>query len=815
MYAASWQRERRDWSWLDGGDESGLFRSTDGGDSWERLDNGLPTEDVGRVGVSVCTSRPDRVYSVLAGRSGGVFRSEDRGASWERVNAEVRTSQYYGQVRCDPGDPDRVYVLETGFWVSHDGGRTFTNEMQGKPVHVDHHALWIDPHDSDHLLLGNDGGVYLSRDRGAHWRFVDNLPITQFYEIGADLREPYYTVYGGTQDNNTFGAPSGTRNRAGVVNDDWFMTVGGDGFYARPDPGEPRIVYTEWQNGNLVRFDALTGERKSIKPADPSQCDEDPETDAPDCYRWNWSAPVEISVHDPATLYFGSQVLFRSRDRGDAWEVLSPDLTRALRYESPMNDFGTLRVIEESPRDPDVLVLGTDDGLVQITEDGGATWRRSEALPGVPEMALVRRVVLSAHDRDTLYVASSVHEYNDFTPYLSRSRDLGRSWQRLDGGMAPHSPIRAFAESPGTPGVLFVGTEHDLLVSLDDGAGWQSLRNNLPTVAIHDILVHPRQHDLIVGTHGRGIWILDDVRLLDGVAAGAAEPGLAVFEVRPALQMHRFDRGRRSRGSSFFAAANPPDGAIVDLAVPTPSVGAAGDDDALPAIELAVRDAAGQTVRHLGPAPQAGLQRLLWDLRHDPAWESPSDQGRTVPGPWVLPGEYLIELRVGSTSATQRVMVRADPAVRISPPDRTLWHATQLELAGLIGTLRDAGLAATWARDAVVAAAEALGDKPGAPEALGQRVGAAETEAREVADEIAALGRRVEGTYRAMRGVASRPTDVQLQAADQVGEELAELVRRINTLVIDEIPELGRRLDAAGVAWSPGRPVRMPGSGQP
>ncbi len=871
MYAAAWQRERVDWSWLPTGNDGGLFRSRNGGDTWEQLVNGLPLTDVGRVGVSICRSDPDTVYTIFEGPEGGVFRSDDRGASWERRSAQVRGSQYYAQIRCDPNDPDTVYVPQTQFLVSHDGGETFDNEMAGKPVHVDHHALWIDPANSNHLVLGNDGGIYLSRDRGDTWRFV-HLPITQYYEIGVGMQEPFYYVCGGTQDNNSHCGPSATRNTDGIVDDDWYVTTGGDGFYAQTDPTDPTIVYSESQNGGLIRLDTETGERKRIKPVDPQDLrvlateDESsgeqgdpapPETEQIDEFRWNWSAPLLISRWDPATIYFGAQTVLRSPNRGDTWKIISPDLTRALVYDNPMNDFGTIRVIAESPLREGLMAVGTDDGLVQITEDGGTTWSITEAMPGVPEMALVRRIVLSAHDAETIYVASSFHEYNDFTPYVMKSSDLGRSWEPITSNLPDGSPVRAFAEHPRNSNLLFVGTEHGVWATIDGGGNWISIKNNLPTVAVHDMLVHPRDNDLVIGTHGRGIWILDNINVLEGLSNEVLAEPAHLFAARPATQFRRFNRGRGNRGTTYFTAPNPPDGVMIDYWVAPDAVadsasegarvegggpeGSRGggrsersDSAASKPVELTIHDGSGRRIRRLqvpqGPGG-AGLRRIIWDMRYDPTWVAPAGQGDgrggggrggggqgTVQSPWVMPGPYEARLTVGDTVSTASIEIAGDPLIELSGVDRQYWHDLQVSLSRILATTRAATATARVIEDVLTQTSAAI--ETGAmirdlPADVRQRV---DRVTSEVNDVIGALG-RISGTagqaYNAVRSSTTTPTDEQIRLTEVAFERLGPQLEEIERLLGQEMPMISGLLDGLGVPWTMGRPVTLPDAARP
>jgi photosystem II stability/assembly factor-like uncharacterized protein len=614
VYAAAWHRERRDWSFVNAGAEGGIHKSTDGGLTWTKLVRGLPEGPVGRIGLSVCRSRPATIYAAVEGQDAGVFRSLDGGVTWTRRNPMAAASMYYGQIRCDPTDPDRVHVLQTEILTSNDGGMNFSTGLVSRGVHVDHHALWINPQDRDHLLLGNDGGIYQSRDRGATWAFHGQMATTQFYAIGVDMREPFYYVCGGTQDNNSLCGPSATRHTDGIVSDDWYVTTGGDGFSFAIRPDDPSVVYTEAQYGALVRFNPFTGERRNIRPTPPQGT----------AYRWNWNAPIRLSPHDPDILYFGSQFLHRSKDKGATWETISPDLTRQVTIEPRyrISDYGTLLWIHESPRRPGLIAVGTDDGLIQITDDGGITWTRAAPLPGVPERAQIRRVLFSAHADRTMYVAAAAHEDDDYAPYVLRSTDLGRTWTSIVTDLPPGVPVFALAEDPVRPGLLFAGTELGVHASLNDGGNWMSLKLNLPTVAVHDIVIHPRERDLIIGTHGRGIWILDSIRGLEGLTSEVAARDGALFAPRAAVLMPRFDRGRSNLGQAYYTAPNPPDGVLIDFYVNPRATGP---------VTLEVFDAAGTRVRviDVGPRDQvAGLRRAVWDLRRDPPPAPGTEAGR-------------------------------------------------------------------------------------------------------------------------------------------------------------------------------------------
>src|SRR5688572_3345630 len=515
LYATSLQRERRAYGYIGGGPESGIWKTTDGAKTWTRMTEGFSTAPVGRVGIDVCLSQPTTLYAVVEGREAGVYRSDDAGASWRRASNLSSIPWYFGQIRCNPKDPEKVIHLGVQLQESTDGGRTWANIGGG--THSDHHALWINPENPDHMMLGNDGGFYVSRDHGRSWDWALDLPISQFYAVGIDMQEPFYGVYGGLQDNSTWGGPNQTRNRVGVTNFDWFRMAGGDGFYAAVDPTDHHIAYVESQEGALVRFDGRTGEGKSIrpqvKPGDPP-------------LRFNWSAPVIVSKHDHRTIYFAAQYLFRSADRGDSWTRLGGDLTRKIdRNTLPMmgkvptadavsrnqgvTEFGNISTIDESPTTKGVLIVGTDDGVVQITRDDGKTWTKVDRWAGVPDTTYVSRVVASRAN-GTFYVTLDGHRSNDFKPYVMKTTDYGRSWTSITSNL-PEGSVHVLREHHRNASLLFVGTEYAPFVSVDGGASWTRIRNGVPPVPVHDIAIHPRDNDLIMATHGRGIYIMDDI----------------------------------------------------------------------------------------------------------------------------------------------------------------------------------------------------------------------------------------------------------------------------------------------------------------
>ncbi|HEV8629568.1 MAG TPA: glycosyl hydrolase, partial [Thermoanaerobaculia bacterium] len=521
VLAAAYQRRRHVWGVIAGGPESGLHRSTDGGATWTKVTSGLPTEQLGRIGLATAASAHGVMYLIAdaANKAGGFFRSTDGGASWEkRSDYTAGSPQYYQEIFVDPADADRVYSMDTLAQVTEDGGKTF-HGVGEKFKHVDNHALWIDPGQTDHLLMGCDGGLYETFDRGATWDFKGNLPLAQFYKLAVDTTRPFYYVYGGTQDNNTLGGPSRTVSSSGIANGNWFVTVGGDGFQPRVDPTDPDIVYSEWQYGNLVRFDRKSGELLDIKPIE--EPGEEP-------LRFNWDSPLIVSPHAPTRLYFAANKVFKSEDRGNSWTRISPDLTRhldrsklkimgkvwsvnAVARNASTSYFGNVVALSESPKVAGLLYAGTDDGLVQVSEDGGAHWRKQDHFPGVPEMTYVARVDASRHDADTVYAAFDNHKQGDFKPYLLKSSDRGKTWTSIAGDLPARGTVYSFAEDTVQPNLLFAGTEFGLFFSADGGKGWLQLKGGLPVIAVRDIAVQAEENDLVVATFGRGFYVLDDI----------------------------------------------------------------------------------------------------------------------------------------------------------------------------------------------------------------------------------------------------------------------------------------------------------------
>jgi photosystem II stability/assembly factor-like uncharacterized protein len=697
VYAASYQRRRHVWGFLGGGPGSGIHKSTDGGRTWRRVTAGLPRGDMGKIGLAVTPADPSIVYATIeAGENErGFYRSTDRGEQWERRNGYISGGtgpHYYQEIEASPVDPARVYQMDVFLNVTRDGGRTFTQLETGHDKHSDNHALWIDPADPRHLLVGTDAGLYESFDEGTRWRHFPNLPVSQFYKVALNDRLPFYDILGGAQDEGTLLGPSRTMHRDGIRNQDWTVPLGADGYGVAFEPGDPEMMYLMWQQGSLTRKDLRNNEPVFIRP-------EPAVGDAPE--RWNWDSPILVSPHRASRVYFGSQRLWRSDDRGQSWKPVSGDLTLARnRYEQrffgrvwsvdalhdngAMSKYATTTSIAESPRKEGVLIVGTDDGLVQTSDDGGATWQRAAAMPGLPALAFINDVEASLFDERTIFAVADDHKSGNFAPYVYTSTDLGRTWRSIAGDLPRGTIVWSIQQDHVRPDLLFLGTEFGIYWTPNGGVNWHRLAGGVPTISFRDLKIHRRDGDLVGATFGRGFYVLDDIAPLREMAAGALAQEGTLFPVRNAwtyapAQVAQAN-GRPELGSDDFSAPNPPHGALLTFHlrdVPTTSRDArraeeralrerAADTpfpgfdrlrtestEAAPQVFVVIADAAGRRVRTIAGAARAGVQRVSWDLRGanaEPIDLSP--RGPRAPwdeptlGPLVAPGRYTATLSV-------------------------------------------------------------------------------------------------------------------------------------------------------------------------
>lgn len=693
IVASSYQRRRHVWVLINGGPGSGIHRTADGGETWTEVTAGMPKDDMGRIGLAMAPSNPDMLYAIIEGQPDeqGVYRSSDFGQNWKKRSSHITTSpQYYNEIVVDPQDENVVYSLDTFSKRSIDGGKTFT-DLSAAHRHVDDHALWIDETNTDHLIIGGDGGIYESWDRGELWRHIDNLPIVQFYRVQPDNAEPFYNVCGGTQDNNSLCGPSRTDLVHGITNSDWHIVLGGDGYKPQIDPRDPNIVYAQYQYGGLVRYDRRTHEKVFLTPQ--------PKTGEP-AYKWNWNTPLLISPHNPDRIYYAAEYLFASDDRGDSWDIISPDLSRQLDRNAlevmgrvwsvdaiAKNDstsiYGAAIALNESPVAEGLIYVGTDDGVISITEDNGASWRRVESIRGVPEMTLVEDIVASVHDGDVAYAVFDNHKRGDHKPYIYRTGNRGGAWQAISGDLPQWGAVHTIAEDHVDPDLLFAGTEFGLFYSQNGGRNWQQLKANFPTIDVRDIEIQRRESDLVVGTFGRGIYILDDYSPLRVNDDALDDAEATLFAVRDAWLYIEGDLwgpwggAKGSNGDGFWVAENPPFGAMVTYVMgdglqslakerrnseikiekdggdtPYPSWEAlrAEDREDDPAIVFTVTDASGAVVRRFTGPHEEGLHRVAWDLRYeapDPVeleTSAPSPFSSPPVGPLVAPGMYTVSI---------------------------------------------------------------------------------------------------------------------------------------------------------------------------
>ncbi|MEO1309809.1 MAG: glycosyl hydrolase [Pseudomonadota bacterium] len=875
LYAATWQRHRTVAGYMGGGPETAIYVSEDGGETWEKLTVGLPKGNVGKIGLAISPIDPDVLYAAIETnlREGGVWRSANRGASWTKMSDAVGGGtgpHYYQEIYASPHQFDKVYMVSNYSQVSEDGGKTWTGLSTDKK-HVDDHAIAFRPDDPDYIIVGSDGGLYESYDGEKSWRFIDNLPITQFYKVAVDDKEPFYTVYGGTQDNNSQGGPSRTDNVHGIRNSDWFITLGGDGHQSATEPGNPDIMYSQWQQGNLTRVDRKTGETVYIKPqAAPGEPTE----------RFNWDAPIFVSQHDPKRLYFASQRVWRSDDRGDTWTAISGDLSRNEdRMQLPfmgrkwswdaswdlyaMSNYNTITSLGESPFEEDLIYAGTDDGLIQISGNGGEDWRRIEvgALPGVPETAFVNDIRADLLDTDTVYIALDNHKYGDYAPYLLKSEDRGTTWKSIAGDLPERTLVWRVVQDHEDKDLMFAATEFGLYFTVDGGEHWVELNAGAPTISFRDVVIQRRENDVVGATFGRGFFILDDYAPLRDIDAEALEeeallwPGRRAWWYKEKRELSYNPSG--SQGHGYFRAENPPFGAVftyylkddlqsladirkekekplLEAWSDTPFPGFEAMDEELnevkPEIWLTVRDAEGEVVRRVSGPTSAGLHRVAWDLTY-PAMgvltrmPGADDDGS---GYMAAPGDYTVSLskRVrGETTELvgpqkfeverlyQGALEGADPDdlvafwERLSTFQRSLYAAyrTVNELDDKLGLMKAA----------IGRSRTDVGALDDAWHALKAELDAIEAEiegspSRGVVGEKPATTRigtwlqhAASGTYNSTYG----PTPSHIQSMEYAEEAFADLLQRINALQDEGVPALEEDLIEAGAPWTPGAPI--------
>ena len=875
LIASTWQRYRRQWGYIAGGPQSGVYRSTDGGETWTKAQSGLPKEELGRTGLAISPANPDVVYAVVeaANDGGGFYRSEDRGVNWKKMSDYTATSLYYQEIFPDPVDVDRVYSMDVRTMVTENGGKSFT-PVGEKDKHVDNHVAWVDPDNTDHLLIGCDGGLYESFDRGQTYTHFSNLPLAQFYRVELDNSLPFYRIYGGVQDNSTVGGPSQTRTDNGITNRDWFFTAGGDGFQTRVDPKDPNTVYSQSQHGNLARFDLASGERIDIQPQ-PDAGEEG--------LRWHWDSPLIISPFSNTRLYFAANRLFRSDDRGNTWRAVSPDLTRridrnklkmmgrvwsvdAVAKNTSTSLFGAIVTLAESPLKEGLLWVGTDDGLIQVSSDAGANWRKIESVRGAPDTAFVSRVTPSSHDTNTVYASFDNHKSGDYKPYIFRSTDLGRTWTSIAGNLPERGTVYVVIDDPIDPDLLYAGTEFGLYYTADGGKKWSKLGSGIPPIQVRDLAIQKRDDALVVATFGRGFYLLDDLSALRSLMPQllASEATLLPVARTPLFVRSRplGGSGAASLGSRFYTAPNPEFGAHItyylkdgyktlrakrqeaekkaakngeDVFYPSWDSLRVEDREEKPAVLFTITDAEGHVVRRLTGPTGAGVQHVTWDLRYpspNPT-ASASERGgdddddgrrREPAGPYVLPGTYRVAMakRVDGqvTPLGEPVSFEVYSLDSGATSRAPAVLAFQQKTAKLARAVLGANALATETMNRLNLLERALQATPSADAKLFSDTRALESRLRDIqtsltGDRTAArrsesfppslLSRLNDITNGLWSSTLGDATSTQKHQYDIVGSEFGNVLAQLRTLVTVDLERLEDSAEAAGAPWTSGR----------
>jgi len=868
MYASAHQRRRHVFTYVGGGPNSAIYKTTDGGASWEKVNKGLPSVDLGRIGLAIAPSNPDVLYAIVeaAQGKGGFFRSTDGAASWQKQSSYATSGNYYQEIVVDPLNPDKIFSMNTYLHHSVDGGKTF--ERTGEETkHVDNHCMWIDPTDTDHFLVGCDGGIYETWDHAQTWHYKPNLPITQFYKVAVDNDFPFYNIYGGTQDNYSMGGPARTTSANGIPNSDWFVTHGGDGFESQVDPENPDIVYAQSQYGVLVRYDRKSGEELGIQPQ-PRKGE--------DAYRWNWDAPLQVSAHKSGRVYFAANKVFRSDDYGNSWEVISDDLTQQIdrnrlkvmgkvqSFEAVMKNgstspFGTIVAFSESPLNESLLYAGTDDGLVQVTEDGGKNWRKIQNIPGVPDMTYVNMVLASQHDENVVYAAFNHHKYGDFKPYLFKSTDKGQTWQPMANNLPERGSVYAIAEDHVTPDLLFVGTEFGVFFSPNSGQEWKQLKAGLPTIAVRDIAIQQRDHDLVLGTFGRGFYVLDDYSPLRQLTEQTLASDAALFAVRDAWVYEPSSpiggSGKGYQGDNYYTGENLAPVALFtyylkegytspeserrkaekqaeDAYYPSYEALKAEKEAYEPELVFTIKDAEGNTVKQMSKGMSKGMHRIHWKLRYDTqAPISLRSRGSSNPfssrgeGPLVAPGEYSVTLsKWDGETLTQlaepvKFKVKALPNAVMPADDREALAAFQKKADALSASLRATYQVLSDVEERLKHIKKAVAKTDGQfgelmketiqlehkVEDLQEAIGGDRLKSTLDMDAPPSISSRIGFMMYELSGTTAAPTKTHQRVYEIAKEELKPVIEAAQKLVTDELKALEDKLEEAGAPYTPSR----------
>lgn len=865
MYATSEQRRRHVYAKINGGPESAIYKSTDGGENWRKLKAGLPSVDMGGMGIAVSPVNHNYVYAIIeaAEDKSGFFRSTDRGESWTKMSDHASSGQYYNEIYCDPTNADKVYSVETRTHFTKDGGKTWT-QMGLKDRHVDDHAIWVDPGDTNHFMIGGDGGIYESFDAGETYVFKCNLSVTQFYRVQVDNALPFYNVYGGTQDNNTLGGPSRNISKKGVTNADWEPILGGDGFWAQIDPTDPNIVYCEYQYGNLYRYDKKSGEKIEIKAREPK---------GEPAYKWNWNAPVVLSNHKNTRLYAAANKLFQSDDRGNTWKTISGDLTTgkdrdsfkvmgkywsadAVKKHVSTSQFGTIISLDESPLKENLLYVGTDDGLIQLSENGGDKWVKYSSFPGIPQYTYVSDLLPSKHNENIIYASFDNRKRDDFKPYILKSADKGKTWINIAGNLPENGTVHTIEQDFIDPQLLFVGTEFGVFFTKDEGINWVQLKSGIPTIAVRDLTIQKREGDLVAASFGRGFFILDDYSPLRSVTSQMIEKDAQLFPVKDAL-MYIQKGGKGSMGATYFTAPNPSFGAAFtyylkevpktakqirnekekELSkagsyIPQPSWKEMEDEakELAPYLVFVVKDMDGNEVRRITASAKKGINRTHWDLRYQslsPVKDSefkPTKKAKS--GMLAMPGSYQVEMGMLS-NGEYKLLADAVPFKAVTLNNTTLPAENRVELVAFqqkVGKMSRAIQGSMQLNNTykakINAIRMALLQTPGATINLSVKVKELQqeidaiyflfngVEARASGEEIPPaqipISNRIGSIVGAHWASTSGVTQTQKEQFEILKEEFPAALARLHA-VAKQMKWLEMELEKTGAPWTPGR----------
>lgn len=864
MYAVTWDRHRTVAAYMGGGPGTGIHRSTDGGETWTKLSGGLPKSNMGKIGIAISPQQPDIVYAAieLDRRTGGVYRSADRGTSWKKQSDAVAGAtgpHYYQELYASPHQFERLYLVDAHMQYSEDGGKTF-KRLNRANKHGDNHAIAFKKSDPDYLLVGTDGGVYESFDLGAQWRFMENLPITQYYKVALDDAEPFYNIYGGTQDNSTQGGPSRTDNVHGIQNSDWSVVLNWDGHQPATEPGNPNIMYGERQEGNISRIDLTTGEVIDIQPQAGA-------SEAPE--RFNWDAPILVSPHSPTRLYFASQRVWKSDNRGDEWTAISSDLTKnqdritlpimgkQQSWDNPwdflaMSNYNTITSLSESPKQEGLIYAGTDDGIIQVTEDGGSNWRKINVgtISGVPSTAFVNDIKADLHDANVVYVALDNHKYGDYSPYLVKSSDKGRTWRLIRSNIPARTLVWRIVQDHIKPGLMFIATESGIFFTNNGGAKWVKLKGGVPTISFRDIAIQRRENDLVGASFGRGFFVFDDYSVLREVTEQQLASEAALFSTRKAWwyvprPKLSFDDEKGSQGASHYVAPNPDFGAtftyylkdglkskkdirkekekkLKNANVPFPGWNAVQTEEteSKPGIWLTVKDANGNVVRRITGDATKGFHRVAWDLRY-PAPDlirlNSSGSENEPKGMLAAPGTYTVAL---SKEVDGVITSLADPISFEVVPLRSgaLKGASPTEVnnflrayEGVVGEFSDVNSQLSKHERTIDAMKKALGRAKIAPGALDERLYKLKQQVLDIDIWLngnpaksqvgektkTTLSSRIFALNKGLSNSTYGPTATHKKTMEIIKSQLAEVQTKLNA-ASGEVSELLKALKAAG-----------------